>query len=158
MRVSGKKALVQLQWGTAETLDLSGVGSDGRSRANDFQFTISADTAEAIGYNEDYKETVALGQSAVEGSMTVFYNAAANEVEDVLWTMWEAQHQVADCGEVGEYTLVIMPEGNCPGATEWEISNVVLKTLEFPIKFGEILVINFSWSGWQVTRSTIAAS
>lgn len=157
LRVSGKNALIQLKRGSGTAFDVSGVASDGRARANDFQFDISGNVAEAIGYNEDWTESVPTGQSKVGGSMTAFYNAASGEVEEYLWTMWEEQHAPASCTNVQEYTLLVMPEGNCSGKTLWTISNVVVKTLSFPVKHNEILVIQFTWDGWQVDRSTISA-
>lgn len=156
LRISGKKALVQLQRAAEAEFDISGVGSDGRSRANDFNFTVSGNIAMAEGYNEDYIEHVPTGQSTAEGSMTAFYNAAAGEVEDYLWTMYEEQHVVGACADVQEYTLYISPEGDCSGKTKWTINNIVIKNLNFPIKHNEILVVTFDWGGWKVTRATIA--
>jgi hypothetical protein len=157
LRVSGKKALIQLQRGSGTEFDISGADTDGRGRANDFQFEISGNVVDAVGYNEDWTEDVPTGQSNVTGSMTVFYNAAADEVEEYLWTMWDEEHATADCTDVQEYTMYIMPEGNCAGKTKWTISNVILRTLTFPIQHQEVLVIQFTWGGWQVSRATISA-
>jgi len=89
--------------------------------------------------------------------MTVFYNAATDEVEDYLWTMWEEQHAPDDCSDVQEYTMYVMPEGECTGKTKWTLSNVIIKTLSFPIKHNEIMVISFTWDAWQPSKAAISA-
>ena len=155
LRVSGKNALVQLQRGSGDEFDISGVDTDGRSRANAFEFTITPEMARAMGFNEDWKEPVPLGQREVAGSMTVFYNSAADEVEDYLWTMHEEQHAPSACSDPQEYTMYVMPEGNCAGKTKYTITNVVLEDLPFVFNPSEISAISFTWSGWQVSKATI---
>jgi len=158
MRTSGKNALIQLVDSLAATFDISGVGADGRSRANDFSFEIAGSIVEAEGYGEDFVEPVPTGQTRVSGSLKVFYNSAAAEVEDYLWQMWEAQHAPDDCTDVAEYDMNIMPEGNCTGKTIWTVTNVVLETLSMPTPVNDILYIEIKWKGWQISRAAIGGS
>ena len=111
--------------------------------------------ARAFGFNEDWKESVPLGQREVAGSMTVFYNAASGEVEDYLWTMHEEQHAPASCSDPQEYTMYMMPEGDCTGKTKFTISNVIVGELSMEGGPTDIIVIDFNWEGWQVNKATI---
>lgn len=156
LRVSGKKALIQLTAGTDPAFEISGVDTDGRSRANAFDFTIAGKVAEANGYNQPYTEPVPVGQSAVSGKTTVFYNSAADEVSEYLWTMYEAQHDPESCEDVAEYTMDIMPEGNCDGKEQWSLSQVILEDLSIKMPQDDLMTIDFSWRAWVPTRSTIA--
>ena len=155
VRKSGKNALITITPNVGDALDISGVGTDGRSRANDFSFEIAGNLVEAEGYNEDFVESVPTGQSRVSGSLKVFYNSAADEVEEFLWTMWQAQHMPSACTDVAAYTLNIKPEGNCSGQTDWEVSQLVLESLSFPMPVNDLLYIEIGWKGWEIERSTI---
>ena len=155
MRVSCKNALVQLQRGSGDTFDISGKDSEGRSRANRFTLVITPQIARVLGFNEDWSEPVPLGQRAASGAVTVFYNAAPDEVEAYLWTMHEEQQAPSDCSDPQAYTMYIMPEGDCAGKTKFTISNVVLNELPLVFELGAVAVIRFTWEGWRVSRSTI---
>lgn len=154
LRRSGKKALIQLTVSGGTAFDISGVDTDGRSRANAFEFTIAGTIAEANGYNQPYTEPVPVGQSAVSGSMTIFYNAAASEVNEYLWEMYEAQHDPESCTDVAAYTLTILPEGKCTGKEQWTITGCVIEELAIKMPHDDIMTIEFSWRGWVPTRST----
>jgi hypothetical protein len=155
LRVSGKNALVQLQRGSGTEFDISGTDTDGRSRSNQFEFSITPEMARAFGFNEDWKESVPLGQREVSGSMTAFYNSASDEVEDYLWTMHEEQHEPSSCSDPQEYTMYIMPEGDCTGKTKYTVSNVILGELNMSPGPTDIMVIEFNWEGWEVSKATI---
>lgn len=155
MRKSGKKALIQLIRGAGTPFDISGVDSDGRARANAFSFAIEGNVVEGMGYNEDYVESIPTGQSTVSADITTFYNAVSNEVNDFLWTMYEETHQVADCADRQEYTLVIMPEGDCSGKERWEFSWAVIGSFNVEIPFDELMTVQAPFTGWAATRSII---
>ena len=155
MRRSGKRALIQLQRGTDTPFDVSGLSTDGHSRANEFSFQIEANTAEALGYNESWTETVPTGQSKWIAALTVFYNCTPGEVNEYLWTMWGEQHDTAACADPQEYTLFIMPEGDCEGRERWTGARVVLKSLDFPLPHSNVMVIKLAFAGWTMTREII---
>lgn len=156
LRKSGKKALIQLTEALGAPFDISGVDTDGRSRANSFEFSIAGTIAESNGYNQPYTEPVPVGQSAVSGSLVVFYNSAASDVNEYLWELYEAQHDPEDCEDVAEYTLDIFPEGDCEGKEQWSMSNFVIENLDIKMPHDEIMTVELSWKAWIPTRSTVA--
>jgi hypothetical protein len=158
-RVSGKNALVQMvddPDNTQTTFDISGTDTDGRSRANSFSFTIAGNVAEAMGYNEDGVEPVPTGQTRVNGSMTVFYNSDTDEVEDYLWSMYDAQHAPDACTDVEDRDMYIFPEGNCSGTTKWTLDRVVINDLDFQFPVDGLAVINFNFQAWKASRATVS--
>lgn len=158
LRVSGKNALITITPPSPGTpFDISGVDTDGRSRANDFSFEIAGNVAEAEGYGEDFVEPVPTGQSRVSGSLKVFYNAATGEVEDFLWAMYQAQHMPEACTAVGAYALTIMPEGDCTGKAQWDFSQMIIETLSFPMPVNDLLYIEITWKAWEAERSAVSA-
>lgn len=161
LRRSGKNALIQLVEvidGVEQTpFDISGVGSDGRARADEFSFSIQGQVVEANGYNQPYTEPVPVGQSAVSGSLVVYYNGDTDDVNEVLWAIYEAQQNPASCTDVADYTIKIMPEGDCEGKELWSITGFVIETLDFPTPHDGLMRITLSWRGWVPTRSTISA-
>lgn len=156
LRVSGKNALITITDPAAAEFDISGVDSDGRSRANDFSMEIAGNVVEAEGYGEDFVEPVPTGQTRVSGSLKVFYNSAADEVEDFLWEMYQAQHAPGTCTPVGAYSMTIMPEGNCTGKAQWDLSQVIIETLSTPMPVADIMYIEVAWKAWEAERSTIS--
>ncbi len=159
LRKSGKNALIQLVE-VVETVeqtpfDISGVGTDGRSRANAFSFTIEGTVVDADGYNQPYTEPVPVGQSRVSGSMTVYYNVTADETNDLLWTIYEDQHDPTDCADPASYTIKIMPEGECEGKELWSITGFVIENLDIQMPHDNLMVIAFNWRAWVPTRSAI---
>lgn len=152
LHVSGKRALIRIIPPTGVAFDASGVSADGRARANEFSFSIQAQVVEVDGYNQAYTEPVPVGQSKVSGSMTLFYNQAANEANAVLETLYVAQHAPDDCDDPAAYALDIMPEGECVGKELWHVSAFVVENLELPMAHDGVLVISFNWHGWVVNR------
>jgi hypothetical protein len=148
LRKSGTNALIRLTAPDGSYIDLSGVALDGRSRANNFAFEIGANVLEAVGYNEDWVEHVPAGSSFWKAAVSVFYNAAADEVEEFLNAMHVAQHAVADCADAGVYTLRIMPEGDCEGVTDWRGEHAVLLTRTVHALPHELLMIEAAFGGW----------
>jgi hypothetical protein len=156
MRRSGKKALIQFQRGALGTpFDMSGVSADGHSRANEFSFKIEGNTVEGDGYNESWVETIPTGQSKWEATLTVFYNAALNEVNAYLWTMWAETHDTADCADPQEYLLNIMPEGDCTGKELWVGTRATLKNLDIQTPHNNVMLIKMTLAGWMMDRSLI---
>lgn len=156
MRRSGKRGLIQLQRGTDALFDVSGLSADGFGRANEFSFSIEGVTEEAAGYNDAWSETVPIGESKWTASITVFYNAASNEVNDYLWTMWTEQHNPDACTDAQEYTLWIKPEGDCTGKESWEGSRAVIKKLDIQTPAKNIMTIKAEFGGFEMERDTIS--
>jgi hypothetical protein len=158
LRISGKNALVQLvnDEGTGSEFDISGSDTDGRGRANAFNFNIAGNVVEAMGYNEDGVEPVPTGQTRVTGSMTVFYSSDSGEVEEYLEEMYTAQHAPADCTDVGDYDMYIYPEGDCTGKTLWTMDHVIISDLDFQMPVDGLMIITFNWQAWDYTKETIA--
>ena len=161
LRKSGKNALIQLveviESVEQTPFDISGVGTDGRSRANAFSFSVEGTVVDADGYNQPYTEPVPVGQSRVSGSMTVYYNGDTADVNDLLWEIYEAQHDPVDCEDAGTYTIKIMPEGDCEGKELWSITGFVIENLDIQMPHDNLMVIAFNWRAWVPTRSTIQA-
>jgi len=161
LRKSGKNALIQLveviESVEQTPFDISGVGTDGRSRANAFSFSVEGTVVDADGYNQPYTEPVPVGQSRVSGSLTVYYNGDTDDVNDLLWEIYEAQHDPASCEDVGNYTIKIMPEGDCEGKELWSITGFVIENLDIQMPHDNLMVIAFNWRAWVPTRSTIQA-
>lgn len=155
LRVSGKRALIRIIQPSGLAFDASGVGADGRARANAFSFEIGAQVVDADGYNQSYTEAVPVGQSRVAGSLTVFYNNDDDEANAVLAAMREMQHDPEACTDASAYTLEIMPEGECLGKEKWTIRNVVLVNLEFAIPHDGLMTITVPWQGWNAQRTRI---
>jgi hypothetical protein len=82
----------------------------------------------------------------------VYYNAGVGEVEEYLWTMWREQHGAEGCAAPQSYALYVAPEGDCPGKVRYVFERAVLKSLDFPIKPGEVAVISATWGGRRVWR------
>lgn len=160
LRKSGKNALIQLVEvlsGVEQTpFDISGVGTDGRSRANAFSFTIEGTVVDADGYNQPYTEPVPVGQSKVSGSLTVYYNVEADDVNDLLWEIYEGQHDPESCTDPVSYTIKIMPEGNCADKELWSITQFVIENLDIQMPYDNLMMIALNWRAWVPTRSTIS--
>lgn len=154
LRVSGKRALIWMASPTT-VFEASGVGTDGRARANAFEFQIGGAVAEANGYNQPYTEPVPVGQSGASGSLTTFYNNAANEANAFLNAMRLAQHAAAACADVAAYELYIMPEGGCVGHEKWRLVDVALGEYGLPIPHDDLLVYNTTFNAGAVTRALI---
>ena len=157
LRVSGKRALIRITPEGGTAFDASGVSADGRARANAFSFEVGAQVVDADAYNQHYTEAVPIGQIGASGSMTVFFNAAAGEANDVLEVLRQAQHAPESCDDPGAYTLDIMPEGACVGKERWNISRFVVDTLNFSFPHDNLMLIQFSWHGWEPTRLRVVA-
>ena len=157
LRVSGKRALIWLASPTT-VFEASGVSTDGRARANVFEFQIGGTVVEANGYNQPYTEPVPVGQNAASGTLTTFYNNAAGEANAFLEAMRLAQHEVADCADVDAYELVIMPEGGCVGKEKWHFVNVVLENRELPIPMDDLLLYTTPFKAGAGTRSIITGN
>jgi hypothetical protein len=82
----------------------------------------------------------------------VYYNAGVGEVEEYLWTMWREQHGAEGCAAPQSYALYVAPEGDCPGKVRYVVEDAVLKTLDCPIKPGEVTMITVTWGGRRVKR------
>lgn len=160
LRKSGKNALIQLVEVVDEVegtpFDISGIGTDGRSRSNAFAFSIEGSVVDADGYNQGYTEPVPVGQSRVSGSMTVYYNGEASDVNETLWDIYEAQHTPTSCTDPANYTIKIMPEGECVGKELWSITRFVLENLDIQMPHDNLMQIAFNWRAWIPTRSTVS--
>jgi len=156
LRVSGKRALIRITPEGGTAFDASGVSADGRGRANAFSFEIGSQIVDADGYNQPYTEAVPVGQSGASGSLAVFFNSEAGEANIFLDAMREAQHDPADCEDPAEYTLDIMPEGECYGKEKWTLENVVLENLELPIPHDNLMVYTTPFRAGAVTRKSIS--
>ena len=161
LRKSGKNALIQLVEvlvGVEQTpFDISGVGTDGRSRANAFSFTIEGTVVDADGYDQAYTEPVPVGQSRVSGSLTVYYNNTTDETNDLLWEIYEGQHDPVSCTDPADYTIKIMPEGDCTDKELWSITGFVIENLDIQMPHDNLMVIALNWRAWVPTRSIIEA-
>jgi hypothetical protein len=157
LRVSGKRALIRITPDGGTAFDASGVSADGRGRANAFSFEIGAQVVDADGYNQDYTEPVPVGQNSVSGSLTVFFNSDTGEANTFLNAMREAQHTPASCDDPTEYTMDIMPEGECLFKEKWTLEDVVLENLELPIPHDNLLVYTTPFRAGAVTRKSISA-
>jgi hypothetical protein len=158
LRVSGKRALIRIQPTAGSDFDASGVSSNGEARANQFGFQIAATVVDADGYNQPYTQPIPVGQSKVNGSMTLFYNNATGEANAVLNTLYAAQHAPDDCDDPSAYTLEIMPEGDCSGKELWYITAFVVENLDFQTPFDGLMVITFNWRGFTAARCIPPAS
>jgi hypothetical protein len=162
LRKSGKNALIQLVEvvsGVEQTpFDISGVGTDGRSRANAFAFSIAGTVVDADGYNQPYTEPIPVGQSKVSGSLTVYYNVEADEVNELLWEIYEGQHDPESCTDPADYTIKIMPEGDCDDKELWSVTGFVIENLDIQMPFDGLMAIALNWRAWVPTRSTISGT
>jgi hypothetical protein len=157
-RMSGKRAMIQLQRGTDPRFDVSGVSSDGAGRANKFSFTIEpAGMIEISGFNDAWKQEIPEGSSAWSADLTVFYNADAGEVNEYLIQMYREQHDPAACADPQRYTLYIAPEGRCGDLEEWTGRRCVIRSLNVRVSPGGVMVIDVKLSGWRMVRGRVVA-
>lgn len=158
MRRSGKKALIQIQLNSETPFDISGVGSDGFSRSNEFAFEISAEVQEGVsGYNEAFGESVPVGQSSWSASVKSFYNHVVGEVNRYLRTMFSNQHDPANNWDYATaYKLIVMPDGNRSGFEKWTLYNAAIKTYSPDTPHDDMMTLSAEFSGGKWACETIA--
>lgn len=157
-RMSGKRAMIQLQRGSDPRFDVSGLSADGTGRANKFSFVVEpAGMIEIAGFNDAWKVEIPEGSSAWSADLTVFYNAAADETNEYLMQMYREQHAPAACADPQVYTLYIAPEGRCGDLEEWTGRRCVIRSLRVRVSPGGVMVIDVKLSGWRMVRGRVIA-
>lgn len=156
-RLSGRRAMIQLQRGADPRFDISGLSADGRGRANKFSFVVEpSGMIEISSFKDAWKQEIPEGASAWSADLTVFYNAAGGEANEYLMQMYREQHDPAACADPGAYTLYIAPEGRCEDLEEWTGRRCVIRSLKVNLSPKGIVVIDVKLSGWRMIRGRVA--
>lgn len=142
---------VYLQRGTAAPIDISGLASDGRARANSYALDIPYETVSVTGYRQKHAETVPLGQGNWTFDITVFWGSVRNEPVNLLNTMHAEQHEVAACGDPQEYRLLFYPEDECTGSEVWQLDGAVIASRTFNAPTDDVLTADASFGGHVAT-------